>query len=74
MQCNIDAKGRLVRLAMGVVALLAAAVVLVGWSIPSGSTASWIAFGVLLAVAALGIGQGWAGICVVRAMGFKTQI
>jgi len=59
---------------MGIVFLALAAVVLFAWAIPAGTLPAWVVFGMLLAGAAMGIGQGWAGICVVRAMGFKTNM
>jgi hypothetical protein len=75
MACNIDGKGKAVRLICGVVTLVAAAVLAVL------AAAGWMpmALGYGLAVAA-GLGgafqvyEGWAGWCVVRAMGFKTPI
>lgn len=75
MQCNIDARGKAVRLLTGLVSLVLAAalalVILAGW-VPGG----WL----WLAVAGAAIGgvfavfEGWAGWCVVRALGFRTPV
>jgi hypothetical protein len=74
MQCNIDAKGKAVRLIMGGLMVIAAAVIAVivamdvlaphwGWA-----AAGMGVFG------AFGMFEGWKGWCVVRAMGFKTRL
>lgn len=74
MQCNIDAKGKAVRLITGLLTLAAAGVLAV--LIPA--LELW--FGLWFAVAggaiggALAVFEGWAGWCVVRAMGFKTPL
>lgn len=74
MQCNIDAKGKAVRLVMGLLSLIGA-IVLAGLILALDLSAGlWFA----VAGAAIGGGfavfEGWSGWCVVRAMGFKTPI
>ena len=71
MKCNIDAKGKAVRLLSGLACLLAGVIVLAvgGFEPPP----------LVVAVALLGSGafmafEGWSGWCVVRAMGFKTPL
>lgn len=74
-QCNIDAKGKAVRLIWGIVMLLigvgagaaAALAVWTGW-------AAWTVAGVCTAAGLLGVYEARNGWCVVRAMGFKTPI
>lgn len=75
MHCNIDAKGKAVRLMLGAVAeaagLLQLTLAFVGmldghWP--------WIVGSVLLVIGWIGIAEGLAGWCVVRAMGFKTRV
>lgn len=75
MQCNINAKGKAVRLVSGLLFVLIAAVlavlVLAGVLVSGGW---WV-----VVVAAMGGGvfmifEGWSGWCVVRAMGLKTPI
>ncbi|MEM9348075.1 MAG: hypothetical protein AAGB26_15815 [Planctomycetota bacterium] len=74
MQCNIDAKGKALRLIYGLIMLAVAAVVAVlmlagvlglgiwGWAIVTA----------LALFGGFGIFEARAGWCVVRAMGFKT--
>jgi hypothetical protein len=74
MQCNIDAKGKLVRLIYGIVLLLIGVIVLFTWTIRVGGAAAWlIAIGLILA-GAFAIFESRAGWCVMRAMGFKTPL
>jgi hypothetical protein len=74
VQCNIDAKGKAVRLIMGcvmvilaiVIGVLATLDVLTGWW--------WWAVGGLGAFGGFGIFEGWKGWCIVRAMGIRTLV
>ena len=71
MKCNIDARGKAVRLLLGILFALAGGVVLVagagtGWGLPVGL--SCIGGGAFM------IFEGASGWCAVRAMGFKTKI
>lgn len=75
MQCNIDAKGKLVRLvsglfvtAVGLVLLLLAALGVASGLWP------WVVGVVCLVSGGFQVFEAWAGWCVVRAMGFKTSI
>lgn len=75
MQCNIDAKGKAARLISGALTLIAGLVLIGLWmagTLPQG----WVAaLGALaLAGGAFQIYEGWAGWCVMRAMGFKTPM
>ena len=74
MQCNIDARGKAVRLVGGLaglgLAVLLAAVVLLnglnaGW---------WWAIGLIAAFGAFGVFEGWKGWCALRALGFRTKL
>ncbi len=75
MQCNIGAKGKAVRLKMGIMALvfatLLAAVVLTG---VLDSVLWWYAVAAIAFGGAFSVFEARAGWCVIRAMGFKTQI
>ena len=73
MQCNIDAKGKAVRLIWGMV-MLAAAAVLAGLILAKIVPGGWVWVGVagLALMGAFGIYEARAGWCAVRAMGFKT--
>jgi hypothetical protein len=77
MQCNIDSKGKAVRLAAGiaclVIATMVGAMALAG-VFDSGAKIGFIVAGLLLVSGAFMVFEGWSGWCVVRAMGFKTKI
>lgn len=75
MQCNIDARGKAVRLVFGLVGLLASA--FVAALAIAGVTPLEIGLIVALLLAmggAFGVFEGWKGWCVLRAMGFRTPL
>jgi hypothetical protein len=72
LQCNIDAKGKLLRLIYGAVFLVAGIVAMLIWAIPGGGWLVWMVSVVLTAGGAVAIFEARAGWCVIRAMGFKT--
>jgi hypothetical protein len=74
LQCNIDSRGRVVRLVYGLVLLAAAAVMLLWWAIPTGSAWAWVFTLLALAGGAFAVFEARAGWCVVRAMGWKTPV
>ncbi|MCY2953556.1 MAG: hypothetical protein NTU53_16495 [Planctomycetota bacterium] len=73
LSCNIDSRGRRLRLVIGLVCfLVAAAVFYAAWCKDS---LGLLITGVIFALGAgLCIWQARAGYCVVRGMGFKTPI
>lgn len=71
MQCNIDARGKAVRLIMGLTLVLIGALMLITWR--AIGVAFWLELA-LIGGGLLAIIEGWAGWCVVRAMGFKTRV
>lgn len=75
MECNIDARGKAVRLKMGM-ATVVVALILAGlaWFNVVGGTWMWIVAAVLGVMGSFAIFEGRAGWCVVRAMGFSTRI
>lgn len=74
MQCNIDARGRAVRLVAGIIVLLLGVGVLFHACRHDRASAwSWTSGTLLLVIGGFQIYEGWAGWCVVRAMGFKTR-
>jgi Protein of unknown function (DUF2892) len=73
MQCNIDAKGKAVRLVIGTISLLAGAGLLAAWWTTGAEWALYTGIGAALG-GAFGIFEGAAGWCVVRAMGMRTPI
>jgi hypothetical protein len=74
MQCNIDAKGKVVRLIYGAVFLAAGIALVLIWAIPGGTWAAWVVSVALCISGAFAIFEARAGWCVMRAMGFKTPM
>jgi hypothetical protein len=74
LTCNIDARGKAVRLRSGIVFLLLAVVLALVWALPTRSSFGWIVAGALAVSGAFSIFEARAGWCVVRAMGFKTRV
>lgn len=74
MQCNIDARGKAVRLINGIVGLIAGIVLLFTWAMHSDGWLAWVVTIVVLLMGAFSIFEARAGWCVVRAIGFKTRI
>ena len=73
MQCNIDARGKAVRLILG------AAMVVGGIVLLTLNALAFIDFGFWLGVALVAFGgfgvfEGASGWCVVRAMGWRTPL
>lgn len=75
MQCNIDARGKAVRLISGMLTCAgAAALGALGWfEVIPWAVGLWAGLGTL-AGGLFQIYEARAGWCVVRAMGFKTPI
>jgi hypothetical protein len=74
LTCNINARGRAVRLVYGIVLIVAAIVVAALWARPTGSVWMWIISGASFVGGAFAVFEARAGWCVVRAMGFKTKM
>ena len=75
MRCNIDAKGKAVRLWVGLSLILASGVcaLLTAASVLPSDWAWWLV-AALAAVGLMGVFEARAGWCVVRAMGMKTRV
>lgn len=74
LACNIDAKGKAVRLRYGITLALVGSVLALLWAVPGGGAVAWLVSGGLLAAAAFSIFEARAGWCAIRALGFKTPI
>jgi hypothetical protein len=72
LQCNIDAKGKLVRLIYGVAFLLIGMVMMIAWAWPAGSALAWIVSCALVLGGAFAVFESRKGWCALRAMGMKT--
>ena len=73
-QCNIDAKGKAVRLVYGIVLAVVGVVLIFTWAQPSGGWVAWTVSLFLVLSGSFAIYEAWAGWCIVRAMGFKTRL
>jgi len=75
MQCNIDSKGRALRLTSGIV-LSCCGAILLALAVAGIRTSIWVWTSALLlmALGAFQIFEGWKGWCILRAMGFKTRV
>lgn len=74
LTCNIDSRGKRIRLINGIIGCVIGLILLFVWAIPTGSRWAWIVTAVLLIGGGFCIFEARAGWCVVRAMGFKTKI
>jgi hypothetical protein len=74
LTCNIDSRGRMLRLILGVVFLLAGLTLLILWAWRSGSTAGWIASGILIVSGGFMIFEARKGWCALRAAGLKIRV
>lgn len=74
MQCNIDARGKRLRLINGIVLLVVGFVLLFAWALPGATAWPWVVTSVVFLSAAFMIFEARAGWCAVRAMGFKTPM
>jgi len=74
LACNIDAKGKAVRLRMGILFTLVGSVVALVWAVPGGGPVAWLVSGGLLASGAFAVFEARAGWCALRALGFKTPV
>ena len=74
MQCNIDARGKRVRLINGIVTTVVGIVLLFAWAMRSDGWVPWVTTIAALASGAFMIFEARAGWCAIRAMGIKTPI
>lgn len=73
MECNIDDVGKAMRLKLGIVAVLAGLGISVGFFLMNFNFGiEWIIPLGIIGGGAFSMFEGWAGWCVVRAIGIKT--
>ena len=73
LACNIDARGKAVRLRVAVV-LLVAGLAALAWALMSGGSRQWTAAVALLIAGGFTLFEARAGWCALRAMGVKTPL
>src|SRR5688500_2151547 len=74
LTCNIDSKGKAVRLIWGLLLIVAAVLVAALWAARGDAGVPWALAGALAVGGAFAVFEARAGWCVVRAMGSKTPI
>jgi len=73
LACNIDAKGKAVRLRLGLIELALAVVVAVASGLVR-SPIGWGLSGILTLAGLFSIFEARAGWCALRALGFRTRV
>ncbi len=74
LACNIDARGKAVRLRFGIALVLVGAASALFWAVPTGAALAWAVTLGLLAAGGFAIFEARKGWCAVRALGFKTPV
>jgi hypothetical protein len=74
LTCNIDAKGKAVRLVYGIVLILIGLALAYWWARGSGSYVRWSVTTLCVLGGAFAVFEARAGWCLMRAMGFKTMM
>ena len=74
MQCNIDARGKLVRLWYGIVLVVIGIVLLFAWALRGGTIWAWVVTVGCMLGGAFAIFESRKGWCALRAVGIKTPI
>lgn len=74
LECNIDARGKAVRLRLGIMGVLSSIGLAVACLLVSAPDLAWIVPAGAFVGGAFAIFEGRTGWCVVRAFGFRTPI
>lgn len=74
LQCNIDSRGKIVRLIWGIALIVVGVLLIWLWAAPTDSVLSWIVSILCMMAGFLAVFEARAGWCAVRAMGFKTPM
>jgi hypothetical protein len=74
MHCNIDARGKVVRLVAGFVTLLTGGVLLFAWALGSGQALPWLVTAACALAGAFMVFEARNGWCALRALGFRTPL
>ena len=74
LQCNIDARGKAIRMIYGVVFFVVGAALIFLWARQTGGWFAWTVSLLLMIGGGFSIFESRAGWCAIRAMGFKTPV
>jgi hypothetical protein len=74
LTCNIDSRGKALRLIMGIIFVIDGFTLMFLWAWRTGSHLAWITSIVMILAGAFMIFEGRSGWCVLRAMGMKTPV
>ena len=74
LECNIDARGKAVRLRLGIMGVLSSLGLAAACLLISAPELAWVVPAGAFVVGAFAIFEGRTGWCVVRALGFRTPI
>jgi hypothetical protein len=74
LTCNIDSRGKAVRMIMGAVFLVDGLTLMFLWAWRTHSMIGWITSIAMAFVGAFMVFEGRKGWCVLRAMGMKTRV
>jgi hypothetical protein len=74
LQCNIDSKGKAIRMVYGIVCVVVGIALMFLWARPAGGWVAWAVSLLLLLGGGFAIFESRAGWCAIRAMGFKTPL
>lgn len=74
LTCNIDARGKLLRLWYGIALVVIGIVLLFAWALRSGTLLSWAITIACVLGGAFAIFESRKGWCALRAIGIKTPI
>jgi len=74
LTCNIDSRGKALRMIMGLIFLLDGITLMFAWGWRTGSHIVWITSIVMIVAGAFMIFEARNGWCALRAMGMKTPV
>ena len=74
LTCNIDSRGKMLRMIMGLIFLLDGITLMFVWGWRTGSHVGWITSIVMILAGAFMIFEARNGWCALRAMGMKTPV
>jgi hypothetical protein len=74
LTCNIDSRGKALRLIMGSIFVLDGVTLMFLWAWRTGSQVGWVTSIGMVVIGAFMMFEGQKGWCALRAMGMKTRM